>query len=68
MKWPLSKKVSDLNSEQNKEKVDSDISSIFLKAVNEKRKEDPLIGAKIGSKEIFNRLLNGMKDDKGVHI
>lgn len=68
MKWPLSKKVSDLKAEQNKEKVDSDISSIFLKAVNEKRKEDPLIGAKIGSKEIFNRLLNGMKDDKGVHI
>jgi len=68
MKWPFSKKESDLKSDQNKEKVGSDISSIFLNTISEKRKEDPLIGAKVGSKEIFNRLVNVMKDDKGVHI
>jgi len=31
-------------------------------------KEDPLIGAKIGSKEVTQRLLAGMKTERGVHV
>lgn len=64
----FSEQESDLKSEQNKEKRDSDISSVFLKMISDKRNKDPLIGAKLGSKEIFNRLLDVMKDEKGVHI
>lgn len=40
----------------------------LLHAIEERRKADPLIGAKLGGKEIFQRLLNGMKGDRGVHI
>ena len=35
--------------------------------VEEKRKTDPLIGAKIASREITQRLLHAMKDSRGVH-
>jgi hypothetical protein len=40
----------------------------LLRVIEEKRKTDPLIGAKIGAKEVSQRLLNGMKTEKGVHI
>ena len=40
----------------------------FLGAIEEHKQSDPLIGAKIGGKEIFNRLLSAMKGDKGVHV
>lgn len=49
-----------------------DIAMIQLEALKrviaEKRKEDPLIGAKIGGHEIVQRLLQGFKDERGVHI
>lgn len=40
----------------------------LLRAIEEKRKTDPLIGAKLGGKEVFQRLLQGMKGERGVHI
>ncbi|MDR2688571.1 MAG: hypothetical protein LBB76_02285 [Azoarcus sp.] len=40
----------------------------FINAIRERSKEDPLIGAKLGAKEVFQRLIVGMKDSKGVHI
>jgi len=40
----------------------------LLSQIAERSKVDPLIGAKIGSKEITQRLLAGMKTDRGVHI
>lgn len=40
----------------------------LLRVIEEKRKTDPLIGAKLGGKEVFQRLLRGMKDGRGVHI
>lgn len=40
----------------------------LLRAIEEKRKTDPLIGAKLGGKEIFQRLLRGMEDGRGVHV
>jgi hypothetical protein len=40
----------------------------LLKTIEDKRKEDPLIGAKIGAEEVFQRLLDAMKNDRGVHI
>jgi hypothetical protein len=43
-------------------------SAALFDALNEKRKSDPLIGAKIGGKEVFQRLLNGMRNERGVHV
>ena len=40
----------------------------LLYQIRELSKTDPLIGAKIGSKEIFQRLMAGMKKDGVVHI
>jgi len=40
----------------------------LLRQIAERSKTDPLIGAKIGSKEITQRLLAGMKTERGVHI
>lgn len=40
----------------------------LINAIRERSKEDPLIGAKLGSKEVFQRMLDGMKDSRGVHI
>ncbi len=40
----------------------------LLRAIDEKRKTDPLAGAKIGGKEVFDRLMRGMKNDRGVHF
>jgi hypothetical protein len=39
----------------------------FWRALEERRKVDPLVGAKLGGKEVFQRLLKSMKDGKGVH-
>lgn len=40
----------------------------LLRAIAEKRAEDPLIGAKLGAKEIVQWLFAVMKNEKGVHI
>jgi hypothetical protein len=40
----------------------------LINAIRERSKEDLLIGAKLGAKEVFQRLLEGMKASKGVHI
>lgn len=40
----------------------------LLRAIDEKKKEDPLAGIKIGSKEILQQVTDGLKNDKGVHI
>jgi hypothetical protein len=40
----------------------------LIRAINEKRKEDPLIGAKIGSKEITQRVIAALKNDRGIHV
>ena len=38
------------------------------RAIAEKQKTDPLIKVKIGGNEIFQRLVGGLKDERGVHI
>ena len=40
----------------------------FFRTIDEQRKTDPLIGAKVGGKEIYQRLIDAMKNEKGVHI
>lgn len=40
----------------------------FFNAIHEKSKTDPLIGAKIGSKEVFQRVLELLRNDRGVHV
>lgn len=53
------KKATSNNSSQIKEAL--------LRQIKEKSKDDPLIGAKIASKEILQRILEAMKSEKGVH-
>jgi len=40
----------------------------LMRAIAEKKKTDPLIGVKIGSKELLTRLMRAMTDPKGIHI
>ena len=40
----------------------------LLNAINEKKKTDPLIGMNIGGKEINDRLLKALNNEKGVHV
>ncbi|MES2319377.1 MAG: hypothetical protein V4631_18005 [Pseudomonadota bacterium] len=43
-------------------------SAALLRAIEERRKIDPLVGAKMGGKEIFARLLRGLQNERGVHV
>ncbi|ADU75362.1 hypothetical protein M972_112445 [Acetivibrio thermocellus AD2] len=58
------KNESNAESGSDYERIDD----MFFRQINERRKEDPLIGAKLGAKEIFNTLLNAVRDSRGVHI
>lgn len=40
----------------------------LLNAIKERKKNDPLVGMKIGSKEVVDRLLAALKNEKGVHV
>ena len=53
--------------EKNEPQLDPKTAAL-INAIRERSKEDPLVGAKLGAKEVFQRLINGMKDAKGVHI
>jgi hypothetical protein len=39
----------------------------LIRAIREQKKSDPLVGAKLGGKEVYQRLCSAMKDAKGVH-
>lgn len=71
MKLPffnIFKKETNAKKENEEKSNNEKISEPFFCQLNEMRNQDPLIGPKLGSKEIFNRLLNGMKDSRGIHI
>jgi len=40
----------------------------LVNAIRERTKEDPLVGAKLGAKEVLQRLIDGMKNEHGVHV
>jgi len=40
----------------------------LINAIRERSKEDPLVGAKLGSKEILQRIINAMKNEHGIHV
>lgn len=40
----------------------------LLRAIDEKRAEDPLIGMKIGAKEVLNLITTALTEERGVHI
>jgi hypothetical protein len=52
----------------NAQQKPSPAEEALLRQIAERSKTDPLIGAKIGSKEITQRLLAAMKSERGVHI
>lgn len=43
------------------------INDALKRAIEEKKKEDPLIGAKLGARELNQRLIKAMKNEHGVH-
>jgi hypothetical protein len=53
--------------EQKEPQLDPETVAL-IRAIRERSKEDPLVGAKMGAKEIFQRLVDGMKNEKGVHV
>jgi hypothetical protein len=54
---PAEKKVSEADAKN----------AAMLDAIRARSKEDPLIGAKIGAKEVVERLLTAMRDERGIH-
>ncbi len=44
------------------------IEETLQRAIAEQKKKDPLVGVKIGSRELTNYLLDALKDEQGVHI
>lgn len=40
----------------------------LMRAIEEGKQDDPLIGAKLGGREVWQRLFNALKTDQGVHI
>lgn len=63
----FSKLFGSKKQEKKELKMDPKAAAL-INAIRERSKEDPLIGAKLGAKEVFQRLLDGMKDSKGVHV
>jgi len=61
-------KLFGLRQQEKKEPQMDPKTAALINAVRERSKEDPLVGAKLGAKEVFQRLLDGMKDSKGVHV
>lgn len=47
---------------------DKIIAESMQRAIEEQKKHDPLVGVKIGSKEINQRIMTFLKNEKGVHI
>lgn len=47
--------------------MEKQVEKIFLNTIDEKRKGDPFIGAKIGADYVLNTLIEILKDENGVH-
>ena len=61
--------LSTLNQRQNSRQTSPNIATeALIHAIREKSKEDPLVGVKIGGKEIYQRLIEAMTTPQGVHI
>ena len=61
-------KLSDSQQPEKQEPQMDPQATALINAIRERRKDDPLVGAKLAAKEVLQRLLDGMKDAKGVHI
>ena len=57
---------------KNKDKSNTETAppqkAAFLKAIEDRKKTDPLVGIKIGSKQVVEQLMAALKNDKGVHV
>lgn len=63
---PLESESSSQNQSKEESANDRQFKSL-LRAIEEQKKTDPLIGAKVGAKEIIQQLLHLLRDNKGVH-
>ena len=51
-----------------KEDIKDPATESLLRAIEEKKKEDPLAGLKIGANEVNNRLFSALKNENGVNV
>ncbi|MDL2321992.1 hypothetical protein LJC47_06595 [Desulfosarcina sp. OttesenSCG-928-B08] len=63
----MAEKQSDPNDSQNQDSSLDPRAQALFNAIRERSAQDPLVGAKIGGKEILQRLLDAMKNERGVH-
>ena len=68
MRLPFFKKNKNPKDENEKQNDKDKGAEAISESINDKPNEDTLLGARIGAKEVYNYLINGMKDSKGVHI
>lgn len=72
--WLFTKFLSKIAQDTSVNKIPSIQSSespqenALFNVIKNKKKEDPLVGVKIGSKEINQRLIGALKNENGVHI
>lgn len=59
------------NRDEKPKPTKTSTNDMFMRSLKnviaEQRKTDPLIGMKLGGKEVANRLIQGLKNEKGVH-
>lgn len=69
MRWPFAKNRNVAKQEQpSREQKSADDASAQAQTSTEAHREDPFIGAKQGAQMVFQTVIQGMKDAKGVHI
>jgi hypothetical protein len=47
--------------------TDDEVSKIFMGVLAREREKDPLVGARVGARELVQRLFESLKDKRGVH-
>lgn len=62
------KKENPPPSNEQRENHPDPATDSLLRAIEEKKKEDPMIGLKIGAKEVNNRVLSALKNENGVNV
>lgn len=55
-------------SQQPEQTMPDDSPEALFAVIREQRQSDPLIGAKYAGHEVYLRLLDGMKDEQGIHL
>ena len=61
-------KLPDSRQPEKKQPQLNPQAAVLINAIRQRSEADPLLAAKLGAKEVLQRLLDGMKGSQGVHI